>query len=68
MTGEATRDNMRIVNGFIEPLIAEALRRKKLSAMSGEVVGDTGEGYTNLLDHLISVTDGMLAESYVKAF
>jgi len=58
MTGEATKANMEIVNGFIDPLIAEALHNKKLAAESREKSGGKEEEHRSLLDLLVTESDG----------
>ncbi|KAI0030853.1 cytochrome P450 monooxygenase pc-3 [Vararia minispora EC-137] len=61
MTVDVTKPNMKIVNNFIEPLVAKALREKKLATTSGKTAGaDNGEReHLCLLDLLVGETDGV---------
>uniref|UniRef100_A0A0W0FZY7 SET domain-containing protein n=1 Tax=Moniliophthora roreri TaxID=221103 RepID=A0A0W0FZY7_MONRR len=55
---DKTEKPMKIVNSFIEPIIAEALAKKKATGRpSKEVKEEIGDDET-LLDHLVDLTDG----------
>ena len=55
---DKTRKPMQIVDGYIEPIIQEALAKKKTGAFDTKETGEhLAEGET-LLDHLIRVTEG----------
>lgn len=55
---DKTRKPMQIVDGYIEPIIKEALTKKKAGAFDTKDTGEhLAEGET-LLDHLIRVTEG----------
>jgi len=62
MTGDKTKANMRTVNSYIDPIIAEALRRKRDDARAGTDLKSDKDGkvdpeHTSLLDYLVGVTD-----------
>lgn len=68
MTGDVTKANMRVVNDFIEPLIAEALKKKRAASESDKKTSDTESddpGHSCLLDHLVSVSDGKFTVHYL---
>ncbi|EEB95322.1 hypothetical protein MPER_05721, partial [Moniliophthora perniciosa FA553] len=55
--GDKTIPPMKIVNSFIEPIIATALERKKVSArLPKDEKDEIGDDET-LLDHLVDLTD-----------
>ena len=62
ITGDRTKENMRVVNNFIDPIIEAALNKKNETGKGVEKqVGETGElGGMSLLDHLVSMTQGKL--------
>jgi len=51
---------MQVVNAYLEPIVKEALERKK-SLPAKETVSE--DEYETLLDHLVSVTDGEFCAS-----
>ncbi|KAL6302061.1 cytochrome P450 [Sparassis latifolia] len=56
ITGERTVPHMRVVDAFLGPILAEALRKKEQRAREGKQL-DTEEGEGTLLDHLVQFTD-----------
>ncbi|GBE84580.1 Cytochrome P450 52A3-B [Sparassis crispa] len=56
ITGERTVPHMRVVDAFLGPILAEALRKKEQRAREGKQL-DTDEGEGTLLDHLVQFTD-----------
>jgi cytochrome P450 len=59
--GDRSKESMKVVRAFLDPLIEEALRDKQKKGNAGNVSSnmknDIKEGET-LLDHLVKVTDG----------
>ncbi|ESK94736.1 cytochrome p450 monooxygenase pc-1 [Moniliophthora roreri MCA 2997] len=55
--GDKTIAPMKIVNSFIEPIIATALERKKASARLPKDEKDEIDDDETLLDHLVDLTD-----------
>lgn len=57
---EITKDNsyqpMQVVNAYIEPIVKEALARKR--NLPADEKGLENSEHETLLDHLVSVTDG----------
>jgi hypothetical protein len=68
MFGDRTGKHMKVVNAYIEPILQEALKKKKLFSeeMGGEWEGKKAEGKEEirddetLLDHLVKLTDGKI--------
>lgn len=63
LTGDKTKEDMSIVNAYIEPIIEEAIRIKHEGKVA-EVDEKTVEGYKSLLDYLLSVTEGACLPSF----
>lgn len=67
--GDKTKAPMDIVNAYIDPIIAEALEKKRNSALVAEKIekvegsDEIGEDET-LLDHLVRDTDGIFDCSF----
>lgn len=55
MFGDMTKKPMKVVNAFIEPIIADAIRKKE-SAVHDEKEKNTESYNGTLLDHLVQVT------------
>jgi hypothetical protein len=55
---DKTRKPMQIVDGYIEPIIQEALAKKKAGTFDTKDTGDHLDEGETLLDHLIRVTEG----------
>ena len=55
---DRTQEMMQVVNGFVEPIIQEALTRKKTGMFDKKVSNEHLEEGETLLDHLVQVIDG----------
>ncbi|KAG7443774.1 cytochrome P450 monooxygenase pc-3 [Guyanagaster necrorhizus] len=55
ITNDETETPMKIVHGFVEPIIDAALRKQKISVSKKKDLSEIGDDET-LLDHLVSMT------------
>ena len=66
--GDKTRKPMKIVDGFIQPIVKEALAKKRAGKLNEkkreEASAHLEEGET-LLDHLVQVTEGQITSPFV---
>jgi hypothetical protein len=65
---DETRADVRVIRGFVEGLVKGALeRREERERRGGEGEAEAEEGGT-LLDHLVTVSDGMLRFLHLHLF
>ena len=55
---DRTRKPMQVVDGYVEPIIQEALARMKSGKFDRKAANDHFEEGETLLDHLVQVTEG----------
>ena len=55
---DKTRKPMQVVDGYVKPIIQEALARMKSGQFDRKVASDHFEEGETLLDHLVQVTQG----------
>ncbi len=55
ITADKSYQPMQVVNAYIEPIVREALRKKRQASSEEKAVADSDDG--TLLDHLVNVTD-----------
>lgn len=56
IASDKSYEPMQIVNAYIEPIVKEALRKKRESPVQEKGI-DTDSEHDTLLDHLVNVTD-----------
>jgi len=64
---DKTAEPMKIVNAYLDPIIKDALEKKRLAApLLDEKQGEAKVGDDEtLLDHLVNLTSGALFESMI---
>ncbi|EJD53569.1 CYP63 cytochrome P450 monooxygenase-like protein [Auricularia subglabra TFB-10046 SS5] len=54
---DKTKEPMKVIDAFIDPILAQALSKKKERVALGELAADDKEEAATLLDHLVMHTD-----------